>query len=226
MKCSGNCACYIVYKGGNLELTSGEDGIDSNGDITISGGKIIVFSSTNGANQSIDQDGLLSITGGTILAAGSTQMGGVNGQTTQTAKTYTGTINSSSKLVASDSSNNEIISLTTPQAANYLYFNYKSSFSITIDGTEITLSDATSNQEGPGGQGAPGGPSDQGAPGGPGGPSDQGVPGSQSAQTPNSESPSSTAQNSTEDDDPEIIETSGNFLKYLNILFILGLFIF
>ena len=171
-------------------------------------------------------------------------MGGVNGQTTQTAKTYTGTINSSSKLVASDSSNNEIISLTTPQAANYLYFNYKSSFSITIDGTEITLSDATSNQEGqgaPGGQGGPGGPSDQGAPGGqggpsdqgapggqggPGGPSDQGVPGSQSAQTPNSESPSSTAQNSTEDNDPEIIETSGNFLKYLNILFILGLFIF
>ena len=220
VKCSGNCACYIVYKGGNLELTSGEDGIDSNGDITISGGKIIVFSSPNGADQPIDQDGLLSITGGTILAAGSTQMGGVNGQTTQTAKTYTGTINSSSKLVASDSSNNEIISLTTPQAANYLYFNYKSSFSITIDGTEITLSDATSNQEGPGGQGA------SGEQGGPGGPSDQGVPGSQSAQTPNSESPSSTAQNSTEDDDPEIIETSGNFLKYLNILFILGLFIF
>ena len=87
-------------------------------------------------------------------------MGGVSGQTTQTAKTYTGTINSRSKLVASDSSNNEIISLTTPQAANYLYFNYKSSFSITIDGTEITLSDATSNQEGqgaPGGQGGPGG---------------------------------------------------------------------
>ena len=220
MKCSGNCACYIVYKGGNLELTSGEDGIDSNGDITISGGKSIVFASTNGADQPSDQDGLLSITGGTILAAGSTQMGSVNGQTTQTAKTYTGTINSSSKLVASDSSNNEIISLTTPQAANYLYFNYKSSFSITIDGTEITLSDATSNQEGPGGQDAPGGQ------GGPGGPSDQGVPGSQSAQTPNSESPSSTAQNSTEDDDPEIIETSGNFLKYLNILFILGLFIF
>jgi len=89
-------------------------------------------------------------------------MGGVSGQTTQTAKTYTGTINSRSKLVASDSSNNEIISITTPQAANYLYFNYKSSFSITIDGTEITLSDATSNQGGPGvpgGQGGPGGPS-------------------------------------------------------------------
>ena len=84
-------------------------------------------------------------------------MGGVNGQTTQTAKTYTGTINSSSKLVASDSSNNEIISITTPQAANYLYFNYISSFSITIDGTEITLSDATSNQGAPGGQDGPGG---------------------------------------------------------------------
>ena len=213
MQCWGTCACYIVYNGGNLEVTSGADGIDANGDITISGGQIIVFSEPDGANQPIDQDGLLSITGGTILAAGSTQMGGVSGQTTQTAKTYTGTINSRSKLVASDSSNNEIISITTPQAANYLYFNYKSYFSITIDGTEITLSDATSNQGGPG---VPGGQ------GGPGGPSDQGIPGGPNDQTPNS----STAQNSTEDDDPEIIETSGNFLKYLNILFILGLFIF
>lgn len=219
VNCSGNCACYIVYKGGNLELTSGEDGIDVNGDITISGGKIIVFSNPDDANQPIDQDGLLRITGGTILAAGSSQMGGVSGQTTQTAKTYTGTIKSGAKLVAWDSSNNEIISLTTPKAANYLYFNYKSSFSITIDGTGITLSDATSSQEGPGGQGPPegqGSPSDQGVPGAPGSPSDQ---------TPNSESPSSTAQNSTDDEDPEVIQTSGYFLKCLNILFIFGLFI-
>ena len=159
VKCSGNCACYITFKGGKLNLVSGEDGIDANGDITISGGEIIVFSSIDGADQPIDQDGLLSITGGTILAAGSTQMGGVSGQTTQTAKTYTGTINSGAKLVAKDSSNNDIISLTTPKAANYLYFNYKSSFTITIDGEEVTLSEPSQNQGGPGGQGGfpPGG---------------------------------------------------------------------
>ena len=62
MQCSGTCACYIVYNGGNLEVSSGADGIDANGDITISGGQIIVFSEPDGANQPIDQDGLLSIT--------------------------------------------------------------------------------------------------------------------------------------------------------------------
>ena len=36
--CSGNCTCYINYKGGKMFLTSGEVGLDSNGDITITGG--------------------------------------------------------------------------------------------------------------------------------------------------------------------------------------------
>ena len=217
VQCSGNCACYIIYKGGNLYLNSGEDGIDANGDITISGGQIIVFASADGADQPIDQDGLLSITGGTILAAGSTQMGGVSGQTTQTAKTYTGTIKSGTKLVASDSSNNEIINLTTPKAANYLYFNYKSSFTITLDGTAITLSDASQNQQGqPGEQGGPGGPS------GPGSQSDQ----SQSTDTTSKGNDDEDGDND-DDDDPVILQTNGYFLKSLNIIiFIIGLFIF
>ena len=144
VQCSGNCACYIVYKGGYLTLISGEDGLDANGDIKISGGQIVVFSATSGENQPIDQDGILSITGGTVLAVGSPAMNGVSASTTQVAKSYTGSISSGAKLVASDSSNNEILSITTPKAATYLYFNYPSSFTITIDGSEITLSDAGS----------------------------------------------------------------------------------
>ena len=192
-----------------MTLTSGEDGLDANGDITITGGEISIFASTDGADQPIDQDGLLSITGGTVLAAGSTQMGGVSAETTQIAKAYTGTINQGVTLVAKDSSNNEIMSITTPKAANYLYFNYKSTFSITIDGTEVTLSDPSQNQGGPGGsggQGGPGGPSGQMPPewGG------QGAPGEniQSSDTGNSES-------------------SGFYLTNLNfIIFIIGLFNF
>ena len=197
VQCSGTCACYIHYNGGNLYLTSGEDGIDVNGDITISGGQIIVFAAISSENQPIDQDGLLSITGGTILAAGSSQMGGVNGETTQTAKTYTGTISSGAKLVASDSSNNEIISLTTPKAANFLYFNYKSSFTITIDGTEISLTDASQSQ---GGQGGPG--------------------------TSRSDTNAQGDDDDDDDDDVEVFQSNGYFLKSLNIIFIFGLFIF
>jgi len=195
VKCSGNCACYIHYNGGNLNLNSGADGIDANGDILISGGQIIVFAPPDGDNQPIDQDGLLSITGGTILATGSSQMGGVSAQTTQTAKTYSGTIKSGAKLVASDSSNNEIISVTTPKAANYLYFNHKSSFTITVDGTSITLSDPSQNQGGQGGQQGPGSQSDN------------------------------DDDDDDDDDDPEVLLSNGYFLKSLNIIFIIWLLI-
>ena len=182
VQCSGNCACYINFKGGNLYLTSGEDGLDANGDISISGGQITVFAASSSSDQPIDQDGLLSITGGIILAAGSSSMNGVSATTNQTAKTYTGSISSGAKFVATDSSNNEILSLSFPKAASYFYFNYATSFTITIDGSEITLSDAgDQNQESPGGQTpssdqGPGGqtPSSDQGPGGQSPPSDQG----------------------------------------------------
>ena len=67
VQCSGNCVCYLTVKGGSLTVTSGEDGLDSNGDITISGGDVIVFAASDTEDQPIDQDGLLSITGGQYL---------------------------------------------------------------------------------------------------------------------------------------------------------------
>ncbi len=70
VQCSGNCACYINIKGGMLQSTSGEDGLDANGDIFISGGKVQIFAASDTENQPIDQDGILNITGGEIIAAG------------------------------------------------------------------------------------------------------------------------------------------------------------
>ena len=235
VQCSGTCACYITFKGGSLYLISGEDGLDANGDITISGGQIVVFAASSSEDQPIDQDGLLQITGGTVLAVGSSAMGGVSATTSQTAKTYSGTINSGVELIAKDSSSNEILSLTTPKAGSYLYFNYESSFSITLDGSEITLSDATSQSSGSpgrssGGQGGPGGPpSDQGNPGTP--PSDQGTqPGEQGNSATVSETESATTastntnQTESSDEDPEVFQTSEcYFLKTLNIIYLFGL---
>ena len=171
---------YIVYNGGNLEVTSGADGIDANGDITISGGQIVVFAASSGSDQPIDQDGLLTISGGTVLAAGSSSMNGVSATTNQTAKTYTGSISAGAEFLATDSSNNEILSLTFPKAATYFYFNYATSFTITIDNIEITLTDTGDQNQGSPGDQTPS--SDQG-PGGQSPPSDQGPGG----QTPSSD---------------------------------------
>ena len=132
---------------------------------------------------------------------------------------------------AKDTSSNEIISLTTPKAGNYLYFNYETSFSITLDGTEITLSDASGQNSGvpsgsSGGQGGPGAPpSDQGSQ-----PGEQGnsatVSQTESANTASTDTTSTTSQTESSDEDPEVIQTNGYyFLKRLNIIYLLGLLI-
>ena len=131
-------------------------------------------------------------------------MGGITATTSQTAKTYTGTINSGAKLVASETGGTEILSMTTPKAANYLYFNHGTAFTITLDGTALTLSDAGSGTS-PGGQVGPG----------------QGNTNTASVTT------VSTTDDDDDDDDPIVINTSnGYFLKGSNILFIFGLIFF
>lgn len=61
----------INIYGGNIYLTNETgDGLDSNGTINISGGKLVVWTPSTADNQPIDADGLITITGGTIFAAG------------------------------------------------------------------------------------------------------------------------------------------------------------
>ena len=66
----------------------------------------------------------------------------------QTAKTYTGTINSGSTLDVSDNSNNnELASLTFPEEANYIYFSFPTTaFTAKLNDNEISLSEPNQNQ--------------------------------------------------------------------------------
>ena len=91
------------------------------------------------------------------------------------------------------------MSITAPKAANFLYFNHKNDFGITLDGTQLTLTNAGSGQ---GGQPGPGNPT----------------------TTPTDDDDDDT---DTDDDDPVVISTTnGYFLKSLNILIIFGLLLF
>ena len=157
INCKGNCACSLTFAGGDLTLISGEDGIDINGDLTITGGNIKVFAASNSADQPIDQDGALTITGGNIIAAGSPQMGGVRvSSTTQVSKTYTGTIAKDANLIVYDESNNELLSVTTPKEANYVFFNFPKEFSVKLNDEELTISEYNSNNNNnPGGNNPP-----------------------------------------------------------------------
>ena len=143
--CKGNCNCYISISGGELEINAGEDGFDSNGDITISGGKVIVYGASTGADQPIDQDGQFKITGGTFFAAGSNEMGGgISVTNSQQYVTYSNTIASGKIITITDSSNNEVFSIENKKEVKYMYFTSSGSgFSINIKDSSSTETTST-----------------------------------------------------------------------------------
>ena len=87
-------------------------------------------------------------------------MGGVSGETTQVAKVYTGTINAGDKLEVTDTNGNKIININTPKAASYIYFNYKTSFTVKLNNVQVTLSEPSKSQQQPGGGPGQGGMND------------------------------------------------------------------
>ncbi len=73
--CKGNTTPLINITGGYLDVTTGTgdtDAIDSNGNITMSGGTVLVKggNSQGSVAGSVDVDGKITITGGTIVALG------------------------------------------------------------------------------------------------------------------------------------------------------------
>ena len=64
----------VVITGGTLSIDAEGDGLDSNGNVTMSGGIVIVNGPTQGGNGALDYNGTFEITGGTLVAAGTTDM--------------------------------------------------------------------------------------------------------------------------------------------------------
>lgn len=60
----------IDISGGTLYVNASGDGIDSNGDLNISGGTVVVSGPTVGANGALDYNGTATVSGGTVIAAG------------------------------------------------------------------------------------------------------------------------------------------------------------
>ena len=134
-----------VY-GGNIYVNCGGDGLDSNGNLNISNGRVIVFSAAAGGvgsdNSPFDFDGQFALTGGTVFGAGSSQMAeyptaSVSSQKYVTSKS---TIAQGKNIVVSDSSSNILFATEAIKNVNYVMY---SSPDLTSDGN-YTISE-TSN---------------------------------------------------------------------------------
>lgn len=60
----------INIAGGDLYIDAGSDGLDSNNDISITGGRVEVYGADAMMDAAIDYDGTFTLSGGTLFGAG------------------------------------------------------------------------------------------------------------------------------------------------------------
>lgn len=65
---------YIIISGGVLQVNAQGDGIDSNGNLYVNGGEVVVNGPTNGGNGALDYGGNGYIYGGSVIAIGASGM--------------------------------------------------------------------------------------------------------------------------------------------------------
>ena len=105
---------YIDISGGNIFVDADGDGIDSNGNLSFSGGYTIVEGPTNGGNGPLDYGGKGSLSGGTILITGSSGMAqSLSSSGSQGVFAITvGNCSAGTEVTISDQNGNEIVRLT------------------------------------------------------------------------------------------------------------------
>ena len=81
----------LNISGGTVTARSDSgDGFDSNGDLTISGGNVTVWTANAADNEPLDADGTVTVSGGTVLAAGGSGGMGMSLAATQPCVIFTG----------------------------------------------------------------------------------------------------------------------------------------
>ena len=101
----------IIINGGYLVIDAQGDGIDSNGDLTINGGMVLVNGPTSGGDSALDTNGTIYQNGGTVIAVGSAGMmegsGEGSAQASVTAR-FNQTIEAGTRLYINDSQGNTL----------------------------------------------------------------------------------------------------------------------
>ena len=148
----------MTISGGTITACSSSgDGFDSNGDLTITGGTVIVWTDNTADNEPLDADGTITVSGGTVLAAGGSSGMGMNLEAAQPCVIYGSTGfggmpgSTQSSLIAADADftiedadGNAVYSGTARCGANFILF---SSADVVAD-SAYTLKAGDSSTEG------------------------------------------------------------------------------
>ena len=169
-----DATCYIQISGGNLTVNAGGDGLDSNGNITVTGGVTYVSGSTNSADSALDYDGTGTITGGVIILTGNSGMAQNFGTaSTQGSILLNFSSTSTAPVTLADSDGNTILTYQPPKTYNSVVVSAPSltkgnTYSLSACGQtqNITLSSLIYGSGSMGGGGMGGGSQPGGRPGG------------------------------------------------------------
>lgn len=169
---------FINISGGKLHMEVAGDGLDSNGNLTVSGGEVYISGPENSGNGSLDYNGTGKISGGTVAMAGAMGMAqNFSTESTQGSmlvKTDNG--NAGDKISLADSKGKELLSWQTESKYSCVLISIsalKQGETYTLKAgnnkQEITMSQLIYGEgEMGGGKGGPGGKDGFGGNGGPG----------------------------------------------------------
>ncbi|MGQ3384941.1 carbohydrate-binding domain-containing protein [Glutamicibacter sp. TV12E] len=129
---------HLNISGGKVAISAEGDGLDSNGDISITGGTTIVNGPTNGGNGALDSNGEISVDGGVLFAAGSDGMAEGLGETSKQSgvQASLGTsVDAGVAIHIVDSSGSVIASFVTSKATSNVVY----SSSEIVDGDSYSI---------------------------------------------------------------------------------------
>ena len=125
--CLNASSSIVITDGYVYTYSAGNDGIDSNGTLTISGGTI-VCSGTTSPEEGIDCDtNTFKITGGTIVSVGGGTSTPTSNSCTQRSVIYGGSGSSGSLISITDSSGSQVMSYTIPRTYSSMTLLFSSS---------------------------------------------------------------------------------------------------
>ena len=176
---------HIIISGGTITVDASGDGLDSNGTIYVTGGTLIVYGPTTGADTGLDADGGILIDGGNVFVATTKEMIEIPASNSKSNVLVYGvnTVQAGSEIILTNADGGEMVRITlkkqaqaiilsTPELATngtyslYADENLLASFSVT---ETITAIGVRSNGRQGGQPEQPGGGQPGGQPGGQGG---------------------------------------------------------
>ena len=115
----------LIIAGGYLHVTAQGDGLDSNGDILITGGTTIVCGPTNGANGTLDYADTFDMTGGVFAISGNQGMEQNIASETIPVVTmnFNGKQEAGSQVTVKDADGKELFCFTAKQEFSYVSFS-------------------------------------------------------------------------------------------------------